>query len=270
MEDKINQDVDGKDTPNDDVKDTAPEYTEEEKVALSKGWKPKDQWEGDEGEWKPAKVFNEIGDLKDKLTSAEKEVKKSNKIISIMKEHHLNVRQAAYDQAMKDLKGARDKALKDEDFAKAEQLRDQIDEVRTKYKEDNVLPADVEKEIRAQESQTPDPAFVEFLDRNQWYKAGGKDEMSAKADALGFAYASADRSLTFKEVITKVEKDIRKLFPEKFETPRNPVNEQGRQNGTSATSKTKVKLSDDELQVAKTFGMTPEQYAKELESYKGR
>lgn len=247
-----------------------PQYSEAEQLAMSKGWKPKDQWEGDEKEWKTAEVFNEVGSLKDKLNETEKEVKKLNKITAIMKEHHLNVREAAYKQAMTDLKAMRNKALEAEDFVKAEKIKDQIEEVRDRYADDDVLPPEVEETIK-QESQSPDPAFGEFLERNPWYKAGSKDEMSAKADALGFAYAAADRSLTFKEVITKVEKDIRKLFPDKFQTTRSPVNDSPNRTGANGSSGAgKVKLSADELEVAKTFGMTAEEYAKQLESYKGR
>lgn len=269
--------MDNTDVKQDDVVETddvvqTPEYTEAEQSAMAKGWKPKDKWieeGGSEEDWKPAKVFNEIGALKDQLTNTEKEVKKLNKITAIMKEHHLNVRDAAYKQAMTDLKAQRHKALEAEDFVKAEKIKDQMDEVRDRYDNSNDLPPEVE-EVVQQANQTPDPAFTEFLERNPWYKPNTNDEMTKHADALGLAYASADRTLTFKEVITKVEKDMRKLYPEKFDTPRNPVNDGTNRTGATGKNTSKVKLSEEELAVAKAFGLTPEKYAKELEGYKGR
>src|SRR4051812_23847991 len=137
----------------------------EEQRALAKGWKPKEDWDGPEDEWKPAKVFNEIGELKDKLSAQERDLKKSLKIANLMKEHHLNVRQTAYQQAVQDLKAQRVEALKEENFAQAEQIRDQIDDIQNRFKNDRPLPPAVEAEVR-QASQDPDPEYFAFTDRN--------------------------------------------------------------------------------------------------------
>lgn len=252
-----------------------PEYSEEETIAMARGWKPKEEWDGDESDWKPAKVFNEIGELKERLVGAEKETKKANKVIQLMKDHHLNVRQSAFKEAVESLKAERAKALEDQDFAKAEKIRDEIDEVKDKFKTHDTLPKQVEEKLQ-QEAPEPDPAFYAFVERNPWYKPDGGNEMSKKADALGWALREADiqkngqPTLSFTEIVKQVEKDIRKLFPEKFESPRNPVNEGGNQQGGSGRKKGSAILSDDEAAVAKSFGMTPEEYAKERDAYKGR
>lgn len=250
-----------------EVKDVpkTPEYSEEETLAMTRGWKPKEEWDGDEKEWKPAKVFNEIGELKEKVSASEKELKKTNKVIQLMKEHHLKVRQNAYKDAVEALKAERQAALKEQDFAKAEEIRDQIDDVKEKFTNDDKLPAAVEREVAAQE---PDPAFLEFADRNPWYKPGA-NEMSKKADAIGWAYKQQEPDLSFKEIIARVEKDIRKLYPEKFEAPRNPVNDSSN-NGGAGKKDGDVKLTEEQRAVAKSFGMTDAEYAKELKSYNGR
>lgn len=247
-----------------------PEYSEEETLAMSRGWKPKEEWDGPEDEWKPAKVFNEIGELKEKIASSEKDLKKSHKVISLMKEHHLRVRQNAYKEAMEALRMEKHKALEEQDFARAEKLRDEIETVRDRFQNEDVLPRAVEAKLR-EENQVgdPDPEFYAFVNRNPWYKPNGANEMSKKADALGWAYKQEDPNLTFPEIIKKVEKDIRRLFPEKFESPRNPVNEGGTRS-SNAASGSKVKLTDAEKEVAKSFGMTEAEYAKELQSYRGR
>ena len=244
-----------------------PKVSEEETIAMARGWKPKEEWDGPENEWKPAKVFNEIGELKEKIASSEKELKKTNKVIQLMKEHHLNVRKSAYQEAVETLRAERQKALKEQDFARAEELRDEIDDVKDKFTNQDVLPKDVEEKVAAV-SQEPDPAFVAFTERNPWYKPDG-NEMSRKADAIGWAYKQSDPSMPFADIIKKVEKDIRKMYPEKFEAPRQAVNDGGNR-GSGESSKGKVKLSDDERAVARSFNMTDEEYAKELSSYKGR
>ncbi len=268
MEEKVQEEKKVEDTSTESQSE-APQYTEAETLAMTRGWKPKEEWEGDEKDWKPASVFNEIGELKEKIVSSEKELKKTNKVIQLMKEHHLSVRQSAYKEAMEVLKEERQKALKEQDFAKAEEIRDEIDEVKVKFTRDDVLPKEIEKKLREDAPTDPDPEFYAFVNRNPWYKPNGSNEMSKKADALGWAYKQENPDLSFGEIIKQVEKDIKKLFPEKFDSPRNPVNESGNRSGDSS-SKTKVKLSDQEREVAKSFGMTEEAYAKELLSYKGR
>jgi hypothetical protein len=257
------------DLPLDDKQSDGPQYSEEETLAMTRGWKPKEEWEGSEDEWKPAKVFNEIGELKEKIVSSEKELKKTNKVIQLMKEHHLNVRQNAYKEAVEALKTERQHALKEQDFAKAEEIRDEIDSVKEKFASDNVLPRDIERKLKEEQNSDPDPEFYAFVNRNPWYKPNGGNEMSKKADALGWAYKQEDPNLQFADIIKKVEKDIRKLYSEKFDSPKNPVNEGGSRNSNEASSK-KVKLSEQEMDVAKSFGMTPEEYVKELSTYKGR
>jgi hypothetical protein len=251
------------------VEDTneAPQATPDEVKAREKGWKPKEEWEGPEDEWKPAKVFNEIGELKERLSEREKDLKKSNKVLTLMKEHHTNVRKVAYEQAIQDLKAQKVQALEADEFAKAEKIKDQIDDIQTRFKNHDELPPQIQKEVEAL-TQEPDPEFYAFLDRNAWYKPGGKDEMSKEADELGLAFKVANPNASFKELVASVEKKIRKLYPEKFERPNNPVNEGGTRT-SSESPKGKVKLTDEQLAIAKGFNMTPEAYAKELDSYRG-
>lgn len=245
------------------------QLSDDEKLAIESGWKPKDQWEGPEDEWKPAKVFNEIGALKKQLSDKDKETKKLNKVVAMMKEHHLNVRQAAYKDAMEAIKRERQEALKAEDFAKAEALRDKMDEIKDNYDRSGTLPPQVERELR-EVNTTPDPAFVSFLDRNPWYKVGGTDSMSKKADALGYAYTQSNPEWSFKQVIEAVEKDIRQLYPDKFSTPRSPVNDGGSRRADAGGKRKDFGLSPEEKAMAKSFGMSEEDYAKELQSYRGR
>jgi hypothetical protein len=254
-------------TPPEDVQ--TPEYTEEETIAMARGWKPKEDWDGPEDDWKPAKAFNEYGELKEKLLEKEKEAKKLNKVVTLMKDHHLRVREAAYNDALKTLRAERQEALKADDFAKAEQIRDQIDDLKDRAYNEQPLPDHIE-EVIEENTRDPDPAFFEFLDRNPWYKPGGKDEISKRADALGIALAQTNPDMEFKDLIKLVEKDIRKLYPEKFTSPRQVVNEPGARGTGAGPSSGKVKLSAEEAAVAKEFGMTPEEYAKELKSYRGR
>lgn len=266
----MTDDVKAVDTPAVDTPETeTPQFTAEEQKALDKGWKPKDQWEGAEDEWKPAKVFNEIGELKERISNQEHDLKKANKVMGLMKDHHLNVRAAAYSQAVADLKKQRTEALEAEDFKEAEKIKDRIEDIQVRFQTERPLPPQIEAEIQRNSATDVDPEYFAFTDRNPWYKPGGRDEMSKEADALGVAYKVNNPNWTFKEIAVEVEKKIRKLYPEKFQRPTNPVNEPGATRGTSSNTE-RVVLSAEEKEIARGFGLTDAEYAKELKGYKGR
>lgn len=256
-----------------------PKLSADEERAASRGWKTKEEFVkegGSEDDWKPAKAFNEYGDLKERNIALEKDLKKANKTVAQVVEHHRNVRQSMYEQAVKDLKAQRQKALEEENFAAAEKVRDDIDDLREKFRQNQQLPAELEQKARAEEQKEPDPEFHAFMDRNPWYRPGGKDPMSKKADSLGYAFAKEYEAQhgvlpSFKDVITEVEKDIKKLFPEKFEKPvAGPVGGGNQAAGGSGGKFKYEPLSADEKNVAKAFGMTDEEYAKQRDGYKGK
>lgn len=253
--------------------DVTPVLSDDEQAAVDKGWQTKEDWVKagkSEDEWKPAKVFNEIGGLKDKLAEREREAKKLNKVVQLMKEHHIGVREAAVKQAIETLRKERRTALEAQDFATAEKLRDDMDDLNAKASQGVRLPREIETQIAEVEKQ-PDPSFTEFRQRNPWYKpdSGKDDEISRRADALGFSYSQQNPDWSFEKVIKQVEKDVKRLFPDKFETPNNPVNEPGTRGAPAPRSGTKSSLSAEEKAVARSFEMTDEEYAKEAKSYRG-
>jgi len=50
-----------------------------EAAAREQGWKPKEEFEGDEGKWRPAKEFVERGELFGKIDTLGKELKETKK-----------------------------------------------------------------------------------------------------------------------------------------------------------------------------------------------
>lgn len=251
----------------------------EETRAQSWGWKPKEVWVeegGNPDEWVPAKHFLKFGELKTQLVSKDKELAKAQKLQKMMKIHHLNVREQAYKDAVLALKVQRRTALENNDLTAAEAIRDQIDEEKERFEAAKVLPPEivqVEQEKQVQE-YTPPPEFYDFLGRNPWYvqDASKQDEMSKEADKIGIGEMESARlrgeQVPLTQLYKTVEVKIRKLYPEKFSTPKSPQSKAPEKNdGKTGTG---VKLSDEELQVAKAFGLKPEDYAKQVKTYRGR
>jgi hypothetical protein len=79
----------------------------------------------------------------------------------------------------------------------------------------------------------------------------------------------------YPDMLKDIEVKMKKLFPEKFkgeEPPIMAVDDGGGEHGSKGTkgSSKSPKLSDVEKEVAKRFGMTPEDYAKERDKYSER
>lgn len=243
-----------------------------ETQAIGFGWKPKEKWVEDgnsEDDWVPAKHFLQFGEIKKQLVNKDKQLTKQEKIIKMMKNHHVNVKQAAYDDAVAALKVEKKAALENNDLIKVEEIKDRMDELREKSAKEKAIPAEIEKEEQEQipVTQTPPTEYYQFLEKNPWYiqDPAKQDEMSREADVLGVAIVQRARNegknITYAEVYKAVEDRITKLFPDKFQKPVNPQQGSGRRSGVGG--KMSSNLSEAELEVAKAFGLKPEDYAKE-------
>jgi hypothetical protein len=251
--------------------------TAEETRAESFGWKPKEKWveEGNaEEDWVPAKHFLKFGEVKQQLISKDKQLTKQEKIIKMMKDHHTKVRETAIQEALQKLKAERATALQENDLVRAEQIRDTIETTKEQFAKQKPLPTEIEQEIQQveQQVQTPPAEYFEFLAQNPWYDPNVRNEMTIEAEKIGWAERAAaeaeGRPLVPKDMYKAVATKIRKLFPDKFETPKSPQSDSPSKTGSGRS--TKVNLTEEQLQIAKTFGLTPEEYAKETNSYRGR
>lgn len=254
--------------------------TAQEQQAYDFGWQPREDWVKNgklEEDWVPAKHFLKFGELKNQVIAKDKQLTKAEKLVKLMKNHHLQVKEQAKKEAIEALRDERRAALENNDLVKAEYIRDQIESTTEKFDKQRAIPAEieaVEREVTPPAVSVP-PEFYDFHNRNPWYITDPKrqDEISTEADKIGFAEVESARMkgerIDLKEVYKTVEKKIRKLYPEKFETPRSPQSD-GPGKTSASAAKVAKNLSDEEAAVAKAFGLTPEKYVEQQKTYKGR
>lgn len=256
-----------------DAEAQTPALNETEQKASDFGWQSKDKWVeagNKEEDWVPAKQFLYIGDLKQQVIGKDKELSKTKKMMNLMKDHHLQVRETAYKDAVAALKAEKAAALEEGDMIRVEKIKDRMDDEKAAFEKDK---ASLPKEVPV--VQTPPPEFYEFQARNPWYQENEskKDDMSREADALGDAMVrkaiSSGKQVDVKDIYKEVETKIRKMYPEKFGSPKSPQTDSPK-NTAPSSSKSGPKLTEDELAVAKAFNLSPEDYAKEQKGYKGR
>jgi hypothetical protein len=139
-----------------------------------------------------------------------------------------------------------------------------------------------EEETPVQPQQTaqpsaprPDDRAVAWQKRNTWF--GTNKGMTAYALGLHQELEETGVAVGSDEYYSELDKTLRKRFPEFFEEDEQRPAQKSRATtvvapATRSTASNKVKLKTSQINLAKKFGLTPEQYAREvmkLESQNG-
>ncbi|OHE79022.1 MAG: hypothetical protein A3F67_10955 [Verrucomicrobia bacterium RIFCSPHIGHO2_12_FULL_41_10] len=244
-----------------------------EHEARTLGWKPQEEFEGPEGKWINAHEFVSRQPLFEKIDSLKGEVWKikqeHQQEFTKIKGHFDQMREVEYNRALNYLKAQKKEALENSDTSLVVELDDQIDNLKDSRAAEKVSQVPVQK--------GPDPDFVQWAEKNTWY-AQEKD-LRDDADAFAMAYVSSHPNAPVGDVLKHVDVKMKKLYPEKFDSParvRQASVESGSSSGASV--KTKGKLSENDLdeterEVMKTLVsrkiLTKEKYLDDLAVAKG-
>lgn len=247
------------------VDQEAPSANEVE--ARTAGWVPKDEYHGDENKWVDADEFIRRGPLFEKINSTSRELKEVRKALDQLKVHHASVKETAYKEALADLKAKKREAFIDGDPDKIIDLDEQIADVKDKQRE-----FEVSQRAAVEQAATGEihPEFAAWTSRNAWYNTS--KPMKAYADTLGIELRATGLSPT--EVLKRVEIEVKKEFPNKFQNPNRDkasavegVSKGGGKGGSGGDN-----LTDFERNVMERFVrqgiMTREQYKAELKKDK--
>lgn len=243
------------------------EYSDSELKALDHGWKPKEDFDGDDTKWVDANEFNRRGELFEKIDVLNRENKETKKALKMLQEHHTKVRDTEYTRALTNLKAEKKSAYEEGNADRLIELDDEIADVKAAQK--------VEQQAVQQQVNQPDPRFTQWVERNSWYAQD--TELRSFADAAGTSYANANPNKDPSEVLDYVTSKIKKAFPEKFTNPnRNkPSNVEGGSptSNSNGGKKSSYQLTEDESRVMNTFVrqgiMTKEEYIDQLKQIKG-
>ena len=156
-----------------------PVRSEKESQAYALGWRPKDEFSGDEESWITAAEFLRRGELFGKINSQKKELDDMRKTIRTLKEHHEKVQTAALEQARRELRAQRKDALESGDIDRF----DTIDESLRELDKQAAIEQAKQATPAQDQAQHVQSLLNDFVSRNPWY---GKDaELTAIADDIG-------------------------------------------------------------------------------------
>ena len=240
-----------------------------EKRALEMGWRPKEDFDGDEEDFIDAQEFVRRKPLFEKIDSVGKELRETRKALRALQEHHSKVKEAEFKHALEQLRAEKKIALEEGDADKLIEIDEQIADAKVRQVQE-------EKQMR-QEASAPHPNFITWVQKNSWYKEDA--ELKAAADQIGSAYAVSNPEVEPDQVLKYVEGRVKKLYPDKFRNPNKdrPSAVEGRTSSTTSKSAKddilSYPLTDDERRVMMSFVrqdiMTKEEYIAELKRVKG-
>ncbi|MFA5340553.1 MAG: hypothetical protein WC332_02135 [Clostridia bacterium] len=239
-----------------------------EKIAKSKGWKPKDEfsgeaWIGAEEFVKREPLFEKIKGLKSEI----KEVHSSNTelktLVRTITEQFKEAKDVAVKKAIDDLKAQKKEAIEVGDVAKVEKIDEQI-EAQKQIKKD--VPPQVEIK----------PEIKEWIGKNKWFDENQK--MQRFALSFNKAYTADNPEASLSDVLEETEKAVRMRFPDEFKSNAARQEQASPVESPSSEGKTKVKgygrdrLKTDEQRMVydqcKKHGVYTDmtEYVKQLEA----
>jgi len=206
------------------------------------------------------RLMDENKRLKSNLSNSEKNV-----LYSVTKTVEMELEQAkkAYREAYDS--GDTDKVMEAQERLTEATLK--IDKVR------NFRPPAEEVEQNVVQTPQPrvqrppaDPSAVAWQQANPWF--GEDEEMTSLALGLHEKMQREGVRISSQEYYSRLDNTIRKRFPEKFEDAEEQESRPSRKSSvvapaTRTTSAKRVRLTTGELNLAKKFNLTPEQFAAE-------
>jgi hypothetical protein len=214
------------------------------------------------------KVYQENQRLKSKLTYGEQN------LVTSVKENvtrQLDDAKRAYKEAYDS--GDSDKLIDAQERLTEIKMKSQeIERYRPEYSQEALQSQEVDVKI-PQQPQRLDSKTQSWLDKNSWY--GVDEDMSFLAMGVHRRLEREGVPIGSDHYYNVIDKEIHQRFPEKFEEetkyssePETKTSAKKPSNvvapATRSTSPKRVKLTPTQIQLAKKFNLTPEQYAREL------
>lgn len=187
-----------------------------EAEARDLGWRPKEEFAGDESRWTDAETFVRKGEtmlplIKKENAHLKRELADLKKTVARASEHFSKAEERAYARAFADLEARHDQAVEVGDIAAAKAVAKEMRELNNDAKADMPQTPAVEVE----------EALIEWRASNPWYDAGGikKDY----ADLVAEKNKAKTATMAPAEFFQFVADEVAKKFPDTKVARAKPV-----------------------------------------------
>lgn len=243
--------------------EVAVEYTPEESRAMNDGWKPKEQFVADgghESEWRPAREFNDRGELFAKIDDLKKELRSTKRNMGTLKTHYEKVREVEFKRALDTFKKDKKEALEAGDAQAVVDIDERIAATKAQMTQ-------LEQEVKEVSTEAVvHPEFQSWVEKNRWYERN--NDMRDFADGVGFSYKKANPEKSPTEVLRYVEEKVTRAYPDQFKNPKRAVPSAVESGTGPRKAQSSFELTADEQRVmSRLVGsgvLTEAQYIKDL------
>jgi len=205
------------------------------------------------------RLMDENKKLKSNLTNSE-----SNVIASVTRAVEMEMAAAKKEYREAYDSGDTDKVMEAQEKLTAIALKaDKVKNFRPPVQEEETV---VQPPRQVVNTPAQDPSAVAWQQDNPWF--GEDDEMTSLALGLHEKLRKEGVRVSSQEYYNRINSTIRQRFPEKFAEAEEQEDRPSRKSSvvapaTRSTSAKRVKLTTGELELAKKFKLTPEQFAAE-------
>ena len=175
--------------------------SENEELARSMGWRPKDQYDGNEDDWIEADEYVARAPLYKNMSKQRRTIRKLEKQIQALADHNRRISQATKDHQLEQLRAARREAMENRDADEVEEIEKQISET------EKVEVSDPTADINT--------VFEDWKDDNEWYDTD--PDLQAIANNYGSRLKQQNPNLPDAELLEKVSEYINDKYLSKDE-----------------------------------------------------
>lgn len=250
-----------------------PQYTATEQQAMSTGWVPKDQWQGDPDDWVPARQYVKNGELFGRINTYKHKIVNLEKTVGELVKHNEKLYETGYKDAIDALKQERKQALREGDTERVLELEERAEALQQEFQEKQ---QEFKTSVAAPEAPV-NPLFEEWLANNPWYEQDPALHGYADGEARILVEASqrAGKVVNYDKLLVEVSRKVKEKFPEKFGLKEKmpsavTTGDEPRTRSTSSSSYKLTPMEEEIFSRLSASGLTKEKYIEDLKKVKAR
>lgn len=268
-----------------------------EEKARDQGWRPKEEWEGDPDQWVDAKEFVYRGELMNRISEQNRQIKNLQKRhtteVQDLKKKLLKLGEQWTKDTMSNLEAdieaaeqMYEEAVRNEDSARATKIREYMKDLQNKKGDLKTASDEIEQDKQSSELPQFTPLQEDviehvrnkYMPENPWY---GKDPVLTNVfNTIGDQFIEQGDYMSGEELVNDIHEELKRRFPDRLGLDEEDVQPRrkastppSRQEPTHAAPSRKRSskfrsLTAEEEAVMKNFTragiMTEEEYIKSL------
>lgn len=180
------------------------DYVEE---ARSKGWKPKEEFEGDPEDWAPAKAWLKTGEILDSLHTVKKQAKDNQEALTELARQNSEIERISYEKAYRDAEARQVRAAEVGDVAGVKEATQELMKIAPKA---NKVPVDPGEPVEVQDFKVKNAEW--------WFDDVTPEHVAMKTYSYSIAGDIAKKypTLSNAKQIEMIQEGVKKAFPHKF------------------------------------------------------